>query len=144
MMPSTAAGLVDRPGNCMPSDWPSTMAKSPGHHQSGFAMRRLFERDQDGGVAPRTRLWAEKVGLMPPWAGNAATRHGTAKEGGALQQYQELSGHRVSPHGLKLLHDDPVHGWLGASPDGLIDPIQLQPGDSSSAPSVHFLKYVRR
>lgn len=41
---------------------------------------RLFE----GG---RKTLWAEKLGLVPKFAGNAATQWGTGREAIALQRY---------------------------------------------------------
>ena len=34
--------------------------------------------------------------------------------------YQELLGCTVEPCRFRVLRDDDVHGWLGASPDGLI------------------------
>ncbi len=32
-----------------------------------------------------------------------------------------------------MRHDDPVHGWLGASPDGLIESLALDPPASAGA-----------
>lgn len=36
---------------------------------------------------------------------------------------------------LAVKHDDPVHGWLGASPDGLIESLTLDAGWSPAASS---------
>jgi putative phage-type endonuclease len=68
----------------------------------------------------RVSLWEEKVGLAPPFAGNQATAWGTRSEAPALHDYQALTGRSVEACMFKVKHDDPPHGWLGASPDGLI------------------------
>ena len=47
----------------------------------------------------------------------ALTRAGTSH---MLSRYQELLGCAVEPCRFRVLRDDDVHGWLGASPDGLI------------------------
>ncbi|KAL3163183.1 hypothetical protein ABBQ32_009589 [Trebouxia sp. C0010 RCD-2024] len=70
----------------------------------------------------RETLWAEKLGLVPRFAGNAATRWGTRQEEEALARYGEITGQMVEECGFKVLKDDGVHGWLGASPDGLLHP----------------------
>jgi hypothetical protein len=46
----------------------------------------------------------------------------------ALARYVALTGHDVSACRFSVLRDDPVHGWLGASPDGLIDALTATPG----------------
>lgn len=68
----------------------------------------------------RTELWEEKVGLRPKFAGNAATQWGTRREPEALQLYEEITGQQVLPCMFRVRRSDDVHGWLGASPDGLV------------------------
>lgn len=68
----------------------------------------------------RQNLWEEKLELRPKFAGNEATQWGNQKEQLALEQYQAVTGHSVTPCGFQILRDDDVHSWLGASPDGLI------------------------
>lgn len=43
----------------------------------------------------RHQLWEEKVGLVQPFAGNAATEWGTAAEPKALATYQAVTGQRI-------------------------------------------------
>lgn len=43
-------------------------------------------------------------------------------------RYGELTGQRVEGCRFSVLRDDDVHGWLGASPDGLIEGLLAQPG----------------
>lgn len=43
----------------------------------------------------RHQLWEEKVGLVQPFAGNAATEWGTAAEPRALATYQAVTGQRI-------------------------------------------------
>jgi putative phage-type endonuclease len=74
----------------------------------------LFEGD-------RRSLWEEKVGLAPPFAGNAATAWGVAAEERALATYAASTGQAVEACMFRAKRDDAPHGWLGASPDGLID-----------------------
>ena len=38
----------------------------------------------------------------------------------ALCRYGEITGHDIEECSFKMLRDDEVHGWLGASPDGLV------------------------
>lgn len=45
---------------------------------------------------------------------------GTRKEPTALEHYQKITGYEVLGHGLKLLGNDSMHGWIGASPDGIV------------------------
>lgn len=73
----------------------------------------FFEGDRLG-------LWEEKVGLKEPFSGNEATRWGTRSEPLALSAYEQLAGNSVDGCMFKLKHNDAPHGWLGASPDGLI------------------------
>lgn len=68
----------------------------------------------------RVSLWEEKVGLKAPFAGNQATNWGTRSEPFALEAYQKLTGRVVEGCMFKVKHDDAPHGWLGASPDGLV------------------------
>jgi hypothetical protein len=42
----------------------------------------------------------------------------------------QATGHIITPCRFAVLRDDEVHGWLGASPDGLIDSFSAQPGAS--------------
>ncbi|KAK9819245.1 hypothetical protein WJX81_006301 [Elliptochloris bilobata] len=83
----------------------------------------------------RVVLWEEKLALRPGFQGNAATAWGTVQEDTALQRYGELTGQRVEGCRFRVLRDDDVHGWLGASPDGLIDGLLAQPstGDPGAA-----------
>jgi putative phage-type endonuclease len=73
----------------------------------------------------RESLWEEKVGLKAPFAGNEATSWGTRMEPEALQQYESLTGQRVESCMFRVKHDDPPHGWLGASPDGLVQGLEI-------------------
>jgi hypothetical protein len=41
--------------------------------------------------------------------------------------------HPRRPHSLAVRRDDPVHGWLGASPDGLIESLALEPQAATAA-----------
>ena len=68
----------------------------------------------------RSKLWREKVGLAKPFAGNAATRYGTKAEPAALEAYAAATGACVDECRFEVLLDDDAHGWLGASPDGLL------------------------
>lgn len=70
----------------------------------------------------RAELWEEKLGLRKPFAGNPATVWGTNQEAGAIDRYKELTGNLVDHIAFKIYKEgDDLHGWLGASPDGLID-----------------------
>ena len=80
----------------------------------------------------RTSLWEEKVGLAAPFAGNAATAWGTRAEPRALAQYQALTGQQVESCMFRVKHEDPPHSWLGASPDGLVQGLVINPHVSSS------------
>lgn len=74
------------------------------------------------GVSRRVELWEEKVGLRERFAGNSATEWGSSREAPAVEKYQKLTGNTVQPLGFKIYKEgDDVQGWLGASPDGLID-----------------------
>ena len=44
----------------------------------------------------------------------------------------ELTGHTVESRSFQMLRDDDVHGWLGASPDGLIEGLVATPGTGIS------------
>ena len=79
----------------------------------------------------RVALWEEKLQLRAAFAGNEATDWGTQREDAALSRYQQLTGHLVSACRFSVLRDDVVHGWLGASPDGLIDSLAVTPGELS-------------
>jgi hypothetical protein len=48
-------------------------------------------------------------------------------------RYAELTGQRVEGCRFRVLRDDDVHGWLGASPDGLIEGLLAQPGAGAHA-----------
>ena len=41
-------------------------------------------------------------------------------------RYQKLLGCAVEPCRFRVLRDDDVHGWLGASPDGLVASLTTQ------------------
>eukprot|EP00250_Pteridium_aquilinum_P023198 c26390_g1_i1 orf=46-996(+) len=74
------------------------------------------------GVDRRVELWEEKVGLRERFAGNPATQWGSSQEAAAVERYQKLTGNIVQSLGFKIYKEgDDVQGWLGASPDGLID-----------------------
>ncbi len=38
----------------------------------------------------------------------------------ACRRYCEVTGHDVVACRFRVMRDDDVHGWLGASPDGLV------------------------
>ena len=42
-------------------------------------------------------------------------------------RYGEVTGQVIEECGFRVLRDDAVHGWLGASPDGLVQPSGLSP-----------------
>lgn len=70
----------------------------------------------------RVELWEEKIGLRKPFAGNQATQWGTNQEAGAIERYKQITGNVVEHMAFKIYKEgDDLHGWLGASPDGLID-----------------------
>jgi hypothetical protein len=52
----------------------------------------------------------------------------------ALQQYEALTGQQVESCMFRVKHDDPPHGWLGASPDGLVQGLGIS-GNSSTTSS---------
>jgi putative phage-type endonuclease len=87
----------------------------------------LFEGD-------RRALWEEKVGLAPPFAGNAATAWGVAAEERALAAYAASTGQAVEACMFRAKRDDAPHGWLGASPDGLIDILGVDGAGAGAAP----------
>ncbi|EFN59566.1 hypothetical protein CHLNCDRAFT_132898 [Chlorella variabilis] len=87
----------------------------------------LFEGD-------RQQLWAEKVGMVEPFAGNAATAWGTSAEPRALDAYQAATCQAVTSCMFQVKRDDAVHGWLGASPDGLIESLAVEPQAGASPP----------
>lgn len=60
----------------------------------------------------------EYAGAEKEFTGNVATEYGTAHEAEALSEYEAVTGRIVDEAGL-IVH--PVHDWLAASPDGLID-----------------------
>lgn len=62
-------------------------------------------------------LILEKLGLVPRFQGNDATRHGQAFEDEAIHLYEQRLQCRVQPFGL-LIH--PTLHFLGASPDGVV------------------------
>lgn len=70
----------------------------------------------------RQQLWEEKLGLREPFAGNEATEWGTAHEDEAVAVYEALTGYKVDHLMFSTLRDDDAESWLGASPDGLIEP----------------------
>ncbi|EIE24389.1 restriction endonuclease-like protein [Coccomyxa subellipsoidea C-169] len=78
----------------------------------------------------RVALWEEKLALRAGFAGNEATDWGTRQEASALARYEQLTGHLVGACRFSVLRDDAVHGWLGASPDGLIDSLAVTPGQT--------------
>lgn len=42
-------------------------------------------------------------------------------------RYVDITGQTINECSFKVLKDDEVHGWLGASPDGLVQPLGLLP-----------------
>ena len=40
-------------------------------------------------------------------------------------RYVDITGQIINECSFKVLKDDEVHGWLGASPDGLVQPLGL-------------------
>lgn len=63
-------------------------------------------------------VFAEKRGLVPPFAGNEYTEWGLRLEGAIRQKYIEVTGHEVvvPPKNMVAVHAD----WMSASPDGLL------------------------
>lgn len=82
----------------------------------------------------RTSLWEEKVGLRACFAGNEATRWGTLAEPRALEAYKALTAQRVEGCMFQVKHDDAPHGWLGASPDGLIAGLTIADAPPAGSP----------
>ena len=85
----------------------------------------------------RRKAWQEKLGLLPQFVGNAATRHGNANESVALDVYKNLSGHAVEHCAfdvLKMTRDGLPLDWIGGSPDGLI---QADTVGAAGAPLAH-------
>jgi uracil-DNA glycosylase len=83
----------------------------------------------------RVSLWEEKVGLREGFEGNEATRWGTEAEPRALAAYEAATGQRVGACMFQVKRDDAPHGWLGASPDGLIGGLSIaDPGAPGAGP----------
>lgn len=66
----------------------------------------------------RNQVLKRKMGLIRPFMGNAATRHGIEFEPIALQKYEEYTGHTLVKEDIGLLAH-PVYLRLGGSPDGV-------------------------
>src|SRR5688500_12886522 len=114
----------------------ATAAVAQSHQVAGlsFTPEQLAERRKTLGAseigavaglsAKRTPLdvYAEKRGLVPPFAGNEYTEWGLRLEGAIRQKYVEVTGNlvQVVPPNMIAPNDD----WMSASPDGLI-PKQL-------------------
>jgi len=60
----------------------------------------------------------EYAGAEKEFVGNVATEYGNDNESVALTEYEAITGNIVDSVGL-VVH--PVHNWLAASPDGLVD-----------------------
>jgi hypothetical protein len=73
-----------------------------------------------------------QVGLRERWAGNLATDWGAAREAAALGRYEQITGQAVVGCRFHVLRPDDVHGWLGASPDGLISGLGVAAGEGES------------
>lgn len=74
------------------------------------------------GLSPyksRQALWREKTGREQPFTGNEITLWGEINEPNAISQFEIETGYIVLPVGF-VVHPD--HDWLGASPDGLVNP----------------------
>lgn len=41
------------------------------------------------------------------------------------RRYGEITGQTINECSFKVLKDDEVHSWLGASPDGLVQPLGM-------------------
>lgn len=63
------------------------------------------------------RMVRDYHGADPDFTGNAATEWGTFHEAGIMAEYAMETGNAPTECGF-FVH--PEHGWLGASPDGLI------------------------
>lgn len=66
----------------------------------------------------RQQLWGEKVGMVEPFAGNAATAWGTSAEPKALEEYRAVTGQRIASCmfqggflGLVRFHCATQHAW---------------------------------
>lgn len=86
--------------------------------------RKTLGASEIGAVAGLNRnrtpidVWAEKRGLVPPFAGNEFTEWGLRFESAIRQKYIEVSGNEVEsvPPNIVSPQDD----WMSASPDGLM------------------------
>lgn len=47
----------------------------------------------------------------------------------ARRRYCEVTGHDVVACRFRVMRDDDVHGWLGASPDGLVPGLLTSSGE---------------
>lgn len=66
-------------------------------------------------------VWAEKVGLQPPFAGNEATRFGLKLEPVIAAEYAERTGYDVFSLDMMMTH--PLYAFITATPDrGVIKP----------------------
>ncbi|KAK2076233.1 hypothetical protein QBZ16_001165 [Prototheca wickerhamii] len=105
----------------------SFAATAATHADTATASVRVLEEEQGsaGWHRARTRerqsLWEEKIGLTPPFPGNAATRWGSKMEAAAMETYVLKTGNAVSKCSFATKRDDPAHDWIGASPDGLVE-----------------------
>lgn len=87
-------------------------------------------------------LFNEKVGLKPTFEGNMATDWGASREVEGLERYKAVTGHAVQACRFRVLREDDAHGWLGASPDGLVDGLLASPGTIPVIPCSLFLFQV--
>lgn len=72
----------------------------------------------------RLELWHEKVFASEAQITEASQRNamewGVLNEAAAIDQYKKITGREVSSLGFAV-HSNERFGWLGASPDGLLD-----------------------
>ena len=67
-----------------------------------------------------------RLGSAAMWLGTWGTHHKVVRvqEHGnrytCCCRYEEITGQSIEECSFKALRDDEVHGWLGASPDGLV------------------------
>ncbi|XP_020253385.1 uncharacterized protein LOC109830523 isoform X2 [Asparagus officinalis] len=123
------------PGTCTALSFPVssqlTSSDAPQRSEEWFSLRKDKLTTSTFSTAlgfwkgnRRSELWYEKV-FSPAVdtfdsAARAAMDWGVSQEANAIDQYKIITGHDVSLLGFAV-HAEAQFGWLGASPDGLLD-----------------------
>ncbi|GAB4816198.1 hypothetical protein N2152v2_003244 [Parachlorella kessleri] len=136
---AAAAAFTDAAGKAKVSSMAEGEQRTPQWHR--LRERRLtasaFSKALGFFTGDREGLWEEKVGLRAPFAGNAATSWGTKSEALALGDYELNTGQSIQGCMFQVKHDDMAHGWLGASPDGLIGGLTISNGEPADPATGH-------